>query len=93
MITQPDPLDVLNKVDAFYNSAWNMLIIYTTILLALVGVILPILISWWQNRVLKFREESLKKEFLLELQNLLSEFKEEFAKKNDETISEKIQRN
>ncbi len=83
-------VEILNSVNEFYTSAWNMLIIYTSILLAVVGVIIPLILTWWQNRTLKFREEALKNE----LQNIfdvkVKKLNTEFSEKVNEMIDEKL---
>lgn len=57
-----NPNEILEKLDAFYNNAWDKLIIYNTIFLTLIGIIVPFVIQWWQTRNLKIREEVLKSE-------------------------------
>ncbi|HQB08814.1 MAG TPA: hypothetical protein PLW37_03020 [bacterium] len=56
-------IDLIAKVDSFYNSAWNKLIIVGSVAFAIVGVIVPFVIQWYQKRTLKLSEEIMKKEF------------------------------
>lgn len=57
-----DPIELLEHVDNFYNSAWNKIILFTSILFAIVGVFIPLLISWLQKRALNLKETALKNE-------------------------------
>jgi len=57
------PIEILEKLDLFYNNAWNKLII----LLAVVGVVTPIIINWWQSRNLRFKEKKILSELNLRI--------------------------
>lgn len=57
-----ESIELLKSVDEFYNSAWNKLMVYSSVLIAIVGIIIPIILTWWQNRTLKIKEESIKME-------------------------------
>lgn len=80
------PLEVLEKLDAFYTNAWEKLIIYNTVFLALIGIIIPLIIQWWQTRNLKIREEVLK----LELNDLFADKSKELEDKILGVIDEKF---
>lgn len=54
-------IELINKVDSFYQSAWSMLIITGSIFLGVVGIIVPYAIQMYQNKNLKLSEEALKK--------------------------------
>jgi low affinity Fe/Cu permease len=56
----PAPIEIVDKVRQFYTDAWNMLIVYVTILIAVVGVVIPFTIQWYQNRTFRREEEKLK---------------------------------
>ena len=56
----PTPIEIVDKVRQFYTDAWNMLILYVTILIAIVGVLVPFTIQWYQNRTFRLEEERLK---------------------------------
>jgi hypothetical protein len=64
-------IDIIEKVDSFYNNAWNKLIIFGSILFAIVGVFVPLVIQWYQKRTLKLSETTLKNDLKKELQNVL----------------------
>lgn len=55
-------VDIVQKIDAFYNNAWNKLIFIITVGFTIVGVIIPLFIQWLQKKTLKTSEELLKKE-------------------------------
>lgn len=49
-----DPIDILNQVNQFYATAWNQLVIYTTVLLGLFGLAVPLaihLLQRWSSRI------------------------------------------
>jgi hypothetical protein len=81
---QLNPIEVLEKLDIFYNNAWDKLIIYNAILLTIIGVIIPFIIQWWQNRNLKIKEDSLKKELNDLFVAKFKEFNEQIIKAVDE---------
>ncbi|MCD6069347.1 MAG: hypothetical protein K0S33_4173 [Bacteroidetes bacterium] len=57
-----DALELLTKVNDFYESAWNKLIIIGTVSFGVIGIIVPIVIQWYQKKTLKISEELLKKD-------------------------------
>jgi hypothetical protein len=66
-------LDVVNSVNGFYSGAFDKLFGMVLALIALFGVILPILIQIYQKRVMKVSESELK----AEMATLLAEKKGE----------------
>lgn len=84
------PIEILEKLDVFYNNAWNRLVLFTTILLALVGVVIPLIISWWQSRNLKLQEASVKKELSDFFESKSNQLKEELNKTINELFENKI---
>ena len=84
-IKQGENLDLLNKVDAFYNSAWSKLIIIGTVAFAIVGIVIPLAIQWYQKRVLKISESILKNELTenlaIEKQKIIDELHKIIATK------------
>lgn len=55
-----DSMDLLYKMDSFYNNAWTKLILVVTIAFAIIGIVVPVLIQWYQKRELKLGEEKLR---------------------------------
>lgn len=84
-----DPLEILKAVDDFYRSAWDKLIIYTGILVAVVGVIIPILFTWLQNRTQRIREEVIKKELENAFDAKLKEIEEKLTGSIEENMGKK----
>jgi hypothetical protein len=82
-----DPIEILKSVNDFYQQAWDKLIIYTGILVAVVGIIIPILFNWLQNRTQRIREESIKNEIESNLNLWIKGLEEKFNKKYEETVS------
>lgn len=62
-------VDIVQKVDDFYNNAWDKLLVFGSVLFAVVGIIVPIVIQWYQKQTLKISEVSLKED----LKNTLKE--------------------
>ena len=46
----PNVQAILASVQAFYSTAWSQLVVYTTALLALVGILVPVLSQWYQRK-------------------------------------------
>lgn len=78
-----ESLEILNKVDSFYNSAWNKLVIVGTLCFAIVGIIVPLIIQWYQKNLLKIREEILKTEIKNEISNIKTEIIKEISDLNE----------
>lgn len=57
-----DTLDIINKIDQLYDTAWNHLIVLVTVLTLFIGVIIPLLIQWAQRRFFKLEAQSIKNE-------------------------------
>jgi hypothetical protein len=55
-------IDLVDKVDSFYNNAWGKLIIVGAVAFGIIGIIVPFVIQWYQKRTLKVSEELLKKD-------------------------------
>jgi hypothetical protein len=89
-------LDVVNSVNGFYSGAFDKLFGLVLALIALFGVIIPILVQIYQRRVMKVSESELK----AEIKNLLEEKKKELMaeienklKSEKENIAESLKAN
>jgi hypothetical protein len=86
-----NPFDLLEKVNTFYDSAWSKLVIFTSIILAVVGVLIPLIISWFQNRNIQLREESIRRDIISEFETKNEELRCELKKSIDEIVKTKIE--
>ena len=86
-----NPIEILEKLDTFYNNAWEKLIIYNTVFLAVIGIIVPFIIQWWQSRNIKLREEVLKKELTDLFEAKTKEFQESIIKAADEKFKVEVE--
>ncbi len=93
-VTNIDFSALLNMVDTFYNNAWNRLIV----LLAIAGVVWPLILKVYSDYRVRIKEEKLEKKFSEKIQKLNESNLELINKKNDanmeksdKLISEKIE--
>lgn len=80
------PLDIINKVDIFYNNAWTKLATTVTIFFLLVGVVVPLIIQWYQKRELKHSEENLKSENLVQISKALEKLKQDILDESSKAL-------
>jgi hypothetical protein len=89
-------LDVVNSVNGFYSGAFDSLFKLVLALIALFGVILPILNQIYQKQVMKSRDSELKAENATLLEKtkteLLNSIEEKF-KSEKETIAAALKKN
>jgi hypothetical protein len=79
-------VDIITKIDAFYNNAWNKLIILGSVLFAVVGIFVPLFIQWYQKRTMKLSENEVKIKLKKEIsEDLLKEIELKF-KENEKKI-------
>jgi hypothetical protein len=83
-----DAVDIVQKIDTFYNNAWNKLIFLITVGFTIVGVIVPLFIQWLQKRSLKASEELLKKEIEARTLKIKKEITDDLLKSIDEKFKE-----
>lgn len=76
--TALNPFDLLQKVDSFYQTSWQHLLVYSTIGVAFVGVVVPVLLRLYENRQARIAEQNFRDllknlvgEAKLELQGIL----------------------
>ncbi len=58
---------IIDNLNSLYSSAFGHLVDYTVGLLALLGIIVPVVFYWFQNKQLKLDEEMLAKKISLEI--------------------------
>jgi len=74
-----DSLELLNKLDGFYNNSWSRLLIFVTLSFAIVGIVIPVLIQWYQKKELKLSEDRLKAEIKSEMEAVISSIENSFS--------------
>ncbi|MEX0335806.1 hypothetical protein [Vibrio tubiashii] len=76
-------LELLEKVNSFYSTSFNQLITLTISLIAFVGVFVPLLFAYYQNRKSKLEVEALESKIEQKLEEakveLLDQIKEEIS--------------
>ena len=79
-VTQRDAAAILESVYSFYSDAFNSLLQLTIAVIAVVGVIVPLLLGWFQNRQARIENASMRREIdslvsekVVELRALLKE--------------------
>lgn len=85
-VYQKDSYELVEKVNSFYDTAWNRLILIGSVSFALIGIVLPLLIQWYQKRSINLSETQLR-------QNIKDSIKEEKNKLIEEMnilIEEKL---
>jgi len=75
--------DLVYKIDAMYQNAWNKLIIYGAIISAIVTLIVP----WWLTRIRNKAESLDRKLYNAVQEEKISELKKELNKEFDSKIS------
>ena len=75
-----DSMELLYRLDSFYNNSWGKLIVLVTIAFTVLGIIVPLLIQWYQKREMKLSEGRLKSEIenkisgaIIEVQKTINE--------------------
>ncbi|MBN3083270.1 hypothetical protein H4F49_21880 [Pectobacterium polaris] len=70
-----DALEILDKVDSFYSKSFNALLLLIIAMIGIVGVAIPLVISFYQTRLLKKQNSELKKSIDNEVSIKLSDLK------------------
>lgn len=74
-IATTDPivyLDIVEKVASFYENAWFKLIYLISAAVAVVGVVIPLVLQFWQRQQLRIAESKIKADAI---QSMAEEFK------------------
>jgi len=93
-ISSASSLDLISKVDAFYNNAWTKLIWIIGIFFTVIAVVTPVITLLIQKRELKLGEEKLKKDIKDSEKRLKAYIKTEYdnaiielSSKNNENLT------
>jgi hypothetical protein len=83
------PIEILEKVNAFYDTQWNHFLIYTAVLVGVVGVLVPILLQFYQTRMFKKEEDATSNRIKQQIKDMKSEIADaltlEFKHSQEET--------
>jgi len=81
-----ETLKILESVNQFYTYSFNQLVILTVSILSFTGIVVPILITFYQKRLFKLEnkeiEESLKSKLQLELKDTILAIRNEYEEKD-----------
>ncbi len=77
-------VEILTAVNSFYQQAWDKLLYFITALVAVIGVIVPLVIQRLQNRNLKIQENQIK---LSVKDDIIGEIVPKIQEKYDSQIS------
>jgi len=69
--------ELINQINDFYNSAWEKLLIFGSVAFTIIGIIVPLLIQWYQKKTLSIRETEIKAHFEKEIQIIKEELKKD----------------
>lgn len=79
-------IDLIQKIDSFYSNAWDKLILFGSIAFGLAGVVIPIVIQWFQRRTIKLSEELLKNEITKSADEIKKELLNDLSEKIDQKL-------
>lgn len=83
-----DTLEILSKVNEFYDSSWNKLIFLLVGAFTILGIIVPFIIQHFQSKALKASEKQLENEINIRI----TEAKEEIRKEMVEELSTQMKK-
>ncbi|OXB08563.1 hypothetical protein B0A81_09645 [Flavobacterium plurextorum] len=81
-----ETLEILTKVNEFYDSAWSKLIFLLAGGFAILGIIMPFVIQHFQNKALKASEKELETKYNSKLSELRQVLENDLNKKLEEQI-------
>ena len=58
-LTIDELIHFVEAVEQYYNNAWNKLVLFGTILVALGAIVVPLLIQWWQRQKLQLESDKI----------------------------------
>jgi len=80
-------LDIVSKVDSFYNSAWTKLIIIIGGFFSVLTVLGPLYINWYQKKHANYEQEKIEKNLENYIDDKFEEKQSEFDKKFHRNIA------
>lgn len=83
-----DTLEILSKVNEFYDSAWSKLIFLLAGTVAVLGIIVPYVIQHFQNKSLKASEKELESKLNMKIEEARKTIEAEITKKFESKLLE-----
>jgi len=68
-----ETLIILEKLNSFYSNAWSQLVIYTTTLFLVIGILIPLLVQFYQRKIQKVEKEEIRKTIAGDLKKIKEE--------------------
>lgn len=84
MTALTDTMEILTKVNEFYDSAWNKLLIIGS----LIGIVFPVVINWYQNKSLTLQKTELEDKITNEINTAKDTIKNELVSVLEEKIGD-----
>lgn len=85
-----ETLVILERVNSFYNSAFNSLLLYTIALLAFAGAVIPLMITFFQNRQFRREQNAIKASLSDEFQKEFEKYKEQETDQLTKSVNNEI---
>lgn len=86
-------LEILKSVNDFYSQSFNQLVVITVAILAFAGVLMPIMISWYQKRIFKLDHNEIETKLKENIKVILTEELNQLElrlKATEEKLEEKL---
>jgi len=85
---ESETLEILSKVNEFYDSSWNKLLYVLGSAFAILAIVVPIVIQYIQNKAIEASEKELETKSNLKIDQIKKDLEEELEKKLDSKILE-----
>jgi uncharacterized membrane protein YgaE (UPF0421/DUF939 family) len=88
--TAVDAIELINRVASFYDVAWSQLLWFIGVAGAIVGVLVPLAVQFYQRRLFKTEEAAIKNELAQHLDKLKEELRAEIKGHLTETLTQEL---
>lgn len=94
MARTQENLDVINKIDQFYNNAWNKMVLLVSGAFFVIGFLMPLFLQWYRDKKWKILEEKIeqKTKELKELEECIDK-KEEKIQSLERQVEDNLKNN
>ncbi|MFY3745909.1 hypothetical protein ACOQFB_18495 [Anaeromyxobacter sp. Red801] len=72
------PIEIFEKVDAFYRTSWDHLLIFGSVLGLVIGLIVPLLLTLYQRRLFKLEESAVTQTVKIQVEQAKSALAEAY---------------